>query len=104
MKPSKNYVVLAAVTCGSSFCNVESCKTQISMELGYSREFYLKSLRGNILQKSIRMFSLACNLLKMDAYSNDFEKIFLVKKNCDCNHIRSNQVAASVNALNHFHF
>ena len=25
-----------------------------------------------------RMFSLACNLLKMDAYSNDFEKIFLL--------------------------
>ena len=26
------------------------------------------------------MFSLAWNLLKMDAYSNDFEKIFLAKK------------------------
>ena len=25
------------------------------------------------------MFSLACNLLKMDAYSNDFQKIYLDK-------------------------
>ena len=49
------------------------------------------------------MFSLASNLLKMDAYSNDFEKIFLAKKLCNCNQIRANQIAASVNALNHFH-
>ena len=50
------------------------------------------------------IFSLTCNLLKMDAYSNDFQKIFLARNPCDCNQIRSNQIAASVNALNHFHF
>ena len=29
------------------------------------------------------MISLACNVLKMDAYSNDFEKIFPAKNPCD---------------------
>ena len=48
------------------------------------------------------MFSLASNLLKIDAYSNDFEKMFLAKNLCNCKQIRSNQIAASVNALNHF--
>ena len=48
------------------------------------------------------MFSLARNLLRMDAYPNDFEKIFLAKNPCDCSKIRSNQRAASVNDLNHF--
>ena len=50
------------------------------------------------------MFSLACNSLKTDAYSNDFEKLFLTKNPCDCNQIRSNEIAASVGVLNHFHF
>ena len=50
------------------------------------------------------MFSLACNLLKMDAYSNDFEKIFLAKNPRNCNQIRSNEIAVSVNALNKFYF
>ena len=49
------------------------------------------------------MFSLDCNLLKIDAYSNDFQKNFLAKNPCDCQ-IRSNQLAASVNVMNHFHF
>ena len=50
------------------------------------------------------IFWLTCNLLKIDAYSNDFQKSFLAKNPCDWNQIRSNQVTASVNALNHFHF
>ena len=54
--------------------------------------------------KPPRIFSLACNLLKVDAYSNDFEKMFLAKSPCNCNQIRSNQIAASANALSHFHF
>ena len=33
--------------------------------------------------KPPRVFSLTCNLLKMDAYSNDFQKIFLAKKHWD---------------------
>ena len=49
------------------------------------------------------MFSLTCNLLKMDAYSNDFQKIFLAKNHWDCQ-IRSNEIAASVNTMNHFNF
>ena len=61
------------------------------MELGYSREIYLKTLRKIILQKpafvdkvinkgkSPQMFSSSCKLLKMDAYANDFQKIFLAK-------------------------
>ena len=32
------------LTCGSSLCNVEGCKTEILMELDYSREIYLKKL------------------------------------------------------------
>ena len=85
------------------------------MELGYTRELYLKSLRVTILQKTERfkvtnkgkppgMFSLACNLLKMNVYPNDFEKVILAKNPFDCNQIRSNQIAASINTLNHFHF
>ena len=50
------------------------------------------------------IFSLTSNLLKMDAYSNDFQKIFLAKNPCDCNQIKSNQIAVSANALNHFDF
>ena len=50
------------------------------------------------------IFSLACSLLKMDACSNDFEKIFLAQNPCDCNQMKSNQIAANINALNHFHF
>ena len=38
----------------------------------------------------------------MDAYYNDFQRTFLAKNPCDCNQIRSNQIAASINALNHF--
>ena len=34
------------------------------------------------------IFSLTCNLLKMDVYSNDFQKSFLAKNPCDCNQIR----------------
>ena len=52
--------------------------------------------------KPPRMFSLACNLLKLDAYSNDFKKLFLAKNLCNFNQIRSNQIAASLNVLNHF--
>ena len=50
------------------------------------------------------MFSLTYNLLKMDTYSYNFQKNFLAKKPCDINHIRSNWIAASVNAQNHFRF
>ena len=49
------------------------------------------------------MFSLDGNLLKMDAYSNDFQEIFLANNPSDFQ-INSNQMAASVNAMNHFHF
>ena len=75
------------LTCGSSFCNFKGCKSQISIELGYTREIfhedaicntiispwiYLKSLKRTILQKSTfcnkgktpGMFSLAYNLPK----------------------------------------
>ena len=63
--------------CDSSFCNVGGCNTQMLMEMGSTREIYVKSLRGTILQKSDlykvinkgkhpRMISLGCNLLKMD--------------------------------------
>ena len=94
-----------SLTCGSSFCNVGGCKSQI----------YLKILRRKIFQSQLfkvtnkgkppsMIFSLACNLLKMDAYSNDFQNIFLAKNSCDCNQIRSKWKKASVNALNHFHF
>ena len=40
--------------------------------------------------KPPNMFLLACNLLKMDDYSNDFEKVFLARNPCDCNQMRSN--------------
>ena len=50
------------------------------------------------------IFSLTCNLLKMSTYSNDFQKIFLAKNPCDSKQIRSNQITAGVNALNHFVF
>ena len=42
------------------------------------------------------MFSLICNLLKMDAYSNGFQKIFRARSFCDCKQISSHQIAASV--------
>ena len=50
------------------------------------------------------MFSVACNLQNMDAYANDSKKIFQAKNPCGCNLARSNPIAASVNALNHFIF
>ena len=84
------------------------------MELGYTRELYLKSLGGKfcksqfykVTNKENRpwMFSLAWNLLKMDACSNNFEKMFLARNPCECNQMRSNQIAANINTLNHFHF
>ena len=74
------------LTSRSSLCNVGGCKTQI----------YLKSLRGTSCKSLLfkvtneekptpMIFSLTCNLLKMDAYDNDFQKIFLAKNPCDCN-------------------
>ena len=50
------------------------------------------------------IFPLTCNLLKMNAYSNDFQKIFQAKNPCDCNQIILNHIAAGVNALNHLDF
>ena len=50
------------------------------------------------------MFSLACNLLKMDSYSNDFQIVFLAKNPIDCNQIISNQIVGGLKALNKFHF
>ena len=50
------------------------------------------------------MFLLACNVLKMDDYYNNFQKNFLAKNPGDCNQIRPNQIAATENSLNHFHF
>ena len=74
------------------------------MEMGYTRELYLKSLGGQSCKSQLlkvtnkenppRMFSLVCNLLKMNACSNDFEKIFLAKNPCDWNQMKSNQIAA----------
>ena len=49
------------------------------------------------------MFPLASNLLKMDVYSNDFQKIFLAKNPRD-NQNKSDQIVASVNTMNNFHF
>ena len=40
----------------------------------------------------------------MDAYYNDFKEIFLGRNPCDYNQIRSDQIAASLNILHHFHF
>ena len=77
------------LTCGSSVCNVGA---------------FLKLLtKENLLQW---FFSLTCNVVKMEVYySNDFQKVFLARNPaCDCNQIRSNQIAASVNALNYFSF
>ena len=53
--------------------------------------------------KPPRLFSLGCNLLKMDVYSNDFQKIFLAKNPRD-NQNKSDQIVASVNTMNNFHF
>ena len=39
------------------------------------------------------MFSLACNLLQMNAYSNNFQNFFLAKNLYNCNQIRPNQIA-----------
>ena len=50
------------------------------------------------------IFSLTFKLLRIDAYSSDFQKKVLSKNPGDCNQIRPNQIAASVNALNYFHF
>ena len=49
-------------------------------------------------------FPLTSNLVKMDAYSNDLQNIFLAKNPSDYNQIRSNQIVGKINALNHFHF
>ena len=49
------------------------------------------------------MFPLASNLLKMDVYSNDFQKIFQAKNPRD-NQNKSDQIVASVNTMNNFHF
>ena len=49
-------------------------------------------------------FTLDFNLLKMGTYANDFQTFFLAKNSWDCNQIRSNQIAASLNSLNRFHF
>ena len=46
------------------------------------------------------MFSLACKLLKIDAYSNGFQKIFLGENLYDCNQIISNQIAATIPHIN----
>ena len=53
------------LTCGSSFCNDGGCEAPISFWLDSAREIYLKGL--------------ASSLLKMGAYSNDFQKIFPAK-------------------------
>ena len=84
------------------------------MELGYTRNLYLKIFEGQSCESQLfkatnkenlpRMFSLACNLLKMDACSNDFEAIFIAKNPSGCNQMTSNQIATNINALNHFHF
>ena len=37
--------------CSNSLCNIGRCKSQILMELGYTREIYLKGLRRTVLQK-----------------------------------------------------
>ena len=48
----------------------------------YRRDFLEKFKENNQLFENINkgkppgMFSLACNLLKMDAYVNDFQKFF----------------------------
>ena len=96
------------------FCSVGDYKTHISMELGYTRDLYLKMFRGQSCKSQLfkatnkenppQMFSLACNLLKMDACSNDFEAIFIAKNPSGCNQMTSNQIATNINALNHFHF
>ena len=83
------------------FCNVGGCKTQIYLKS--LRRTYCKSQLFKVTNKGkppAMIFSLTCKLLKMDAYSNDFRKIFPDRNPCDCNQIRSNQIAASVNALN----
>ena len=67
-----------------------------------TRKIYLKVMEEQIWQsqlvkvinigKSPRMFSLACNLLKMDTYSNDFQNLFLDNP-YDCNQItKSDQI------------
>ena len=93
-------------------CNVVSqslCETVVVLEIHIKltcKELFLKSCRRTILQKYVfnvvnkgkppLMFSLACNLSKMDAQFNDAEKIFLPKKLCNCNQTRSNQIAAKM--------
>ena len=48
------------------------------------------------------IFPLTCNLLEMDAYSMISRKFF--KLSIPVIATRSDQIAASVIALNHFHF
>ena len=61
------------------------------MKLGHTSEIYLKYLSRTILQKSslannkekpLRMFLLACSLLKRYTYSNNFLEIFVAKDPC----------------------
>ena len=96
-----------------SSCSGNTQKTNFS--LGYIRESFTWKVQKEQSSKSQLfkvankwkppcMFSLPCNFLKMGAYSNDLEKIFLAKNPCNCNQIRSSQITANVNALNHFHF
>ena len=61
-------------------------------------------LKSLIKRNLLECLHYLCNLVEMDAYSNDFPKNFLAKNPCDWNRIRSTQIVASVNALNRFHF
>ena len=45
------------------------------------------------------IFPLICNSLKMNAYSNDFQRHFLAKNPCDCNQIRPDQIAEAFSFL-----
>ena len=80
------------------FCKAKF-KTRILFQLGLAREIFKDIDKG----KPTRMFSLTCNLLKMDAYSDGFLKKFLVKNHWVCQ-IRSNHIFASVNVMNRFNF
>ena len=95
------------LSCSSSICNIGGCRTQIHLK--NLKRTSCKSQLFKVTNKGKpppMIFSLTCNLVKMDVYySNDFQKIFLARNpTFDCNQIRSNQIAAGVNDLNHFHF
>ena len=61
------------------------------MEYNLVKVSFLKLLNKG---KPPPTFSLACNLMKKDAYCNDFQNIFLTKNPCDCQ-IRTNQMLVS---------